>query len=113
MTRFLLGPTFRAKPVVDGLERAVVAPLVEVPPDGTLGWEVFGQITSLTTRLGNRKDGIDNITQIGRAWPSAEIDRQMRLGQSPLPIGHVTRVDSCSYTPFYAVEPLWDSLEEN
>jgi hypothetical protein len=42
VVRLLGRADLAAEPVVDRVQRAVVPPLVEVPPDGALGWEVLG-----------------------------------------------------------------------
>ena len=79
--------TLRAEQVVDGVEGAVVPPLVEVAPDGALGREVLGQVTPLAAGPQDVEDGIDDVAQVGLAWPSAGVDGQVRLDQSPLGVG--------------------------
>src|ERR1700722_5748525 len=58
-----------AEPVVDLLQGAVVPPLVEVTPDGTLGREILGQVAPLAAGAQDVEDGIDDVAQVGLAGP--------------------------------------------
>jgi hypothetical protein len=78
--------------VVDGLQGAVVPPLVEVAPDGALGREVLGQVTPLAPRAEEVEDGIDHIPEVGLAGPPAGVNRDERLDQGPLLIGDVAGI---------------------
>src|SRR5450432_4236272 len=77
--RLLLGADLFTQQVVNRVQRAVVPPLVEVPPRGALGREVLGQVTPLTAGAEDVKDGVDDIPQISRAGTPARVNRQVRL----------------------------------
>jgi len=95
---------------VDGVESAVVSPLVEVTPDGALGREVFGQVTPLATGPQDVEDGIDHVPQGGLAGAASGVDREVWLDQRPLLIGNVAGVGLTSHEPLYPSQPhLWDS----
>ena len=72
--RFLRRADFATEKVVDRLERTVASPLVEVTPDGAFGREVLGQVTPLTAGAENVEKGIDDLSQVGLAGPSAGMD---------------------------------------
>ena len=91
---------------MDGVEGAVVPPLVEVAPDGALGREVLGQVTPLAAGAQDVEDGIDDVAQVGLAGPAAGVDGQVRLDQGPLRVGDVAGVGLRSHTSFYASTPL-------
>ena len=96
---------------MDGVEGAVVPPLVEVAPDGALGREVLGQVAPLAAGAQDVEDGIDDVAQVGLAGPPAGVDGDVRLDQGPLRVGDVAGVGLGSHTPFYAARhPLWDRL---
>jgi hypothetical protein len=63
-----------AEQVVDGVQGAVVPPLVEVPPHGGLGREVLGEVTPLAAGTQDVEDGIDDIAQVGLARSPAGVD---------------------------------------
>ena len=109
--RFLGSANLAAEGVVDVVEGAIMPPLVEVPPGGTLGWEMLEQVTSLATGSQDVQDDIDDIAEVGRAWRPAGVNREVRLDQRPLRVGDVAGVGLGSHNPFYAPKyPLWDSL---
>jgi hypothetical protein len=57
----LLGPSHSvADGVVDTVQRAVVSPFVEIPPNRTLGRKILGQIASLAAVTDQIKDGVDD-----------------------------------------------------
>src|SRR5262249_35600462 len=90
-----------AQEVMDGVQRAVVPPLVEVPPDRTLGREVPGEVAPLAAGPQDVEDGIDDIPEVGLSRPPAEVDRKVRLDPGALPAGHVARVGLRSHASFY------------
>ena len=92
--------------VVDGVQGAVVPPLVEVAPDGAPGREVLGQVTPLAAGPQQVEDGIDDVPKVGRARPPAGVDRQVGLDQGPLRVGDVARVGLRPHVTFYATPPL-------
>ena len=106
----LLGADGFAKPIVEDVERTVVPPLVEVPPDRALGGKVFGQVSPLAPGPQNVENRIDDIPQIRGAGSPAGVDGNVRFDQRPLRVGDITRVRLCSHKPLY-VPPtdLWDS----
>src|SRR5207244_2290166 len=65
--RLLLRPDLAAQRVVDGVQGAVVPPLVEVTPHGTLGREILGQVTPLAAGAEQVQDGIDDVPEVGLA----------------------------------------------
>ena len=89
--------TLRAEQVVDGVEGAVVPPLVEVAPDGALGREVLGEVAPLAAGPQDVEDGIDDVAQVGLAGPPAGVDGDVRLDQGPLRVGDVAGVGLCSH----------------
>ena len=97
--------TLRAEQVVDGVEGAVVPPLVEVPPDGALGREVLGQVAPLAAGAQDVEDGIDDVPQVGLAGPPAGVDGDVRLDQRPLLVGHVAGVGLRSHPILRARPP--------
>src|SRR5262249_46515177 len=91
----------RAEQVVDPVQGAVPAPLVEVPPDGALGGQVAGQVAPLAAGAEDVEDGMDDVPQVGRAGPAAGSGgREEWLDQGPLVVGDVTGVMVRSHTPF-------------
>src|SRR5205085_7488328 len=92
----LLGADLRAEGVVDGVEGAVVTPLVEVAPGGAFGREVLGQVAPLAPGAQHVEAGIDHVPEIGLAGPSSGVDRDQVPDQSPLLIGHVAGILICS-----------------
>ena len=80
----LLSADLLAEQVVDGVQGAVVPPLVEVAPDGALGREVLGEVAPLAARPQQVDDGIDDVAQGGRAGPATGVDRDQPLDQVPL-----------------------------
>src|SRR5205823_2294441 len=68
--------------------------------------EVLGQETPLAARPQDVEDGVDHVAQVGLAWPTAWVDRQVRLDQGPLRVGDVARVGLRSHVAFYAAPPL-------
>src|SRR5438093_1174477 len=104
------GADLAAQGVVDGVEGAVVAPLVEVAPHGRFGGEVLGQVAPLAAGPQDVEDGIDDVAQVGLARPSARVDGDEGLDQGPLRVGDVARVGLRSHGALYAPgHPLWDS----
>src|SRR5262249_27223211 len=99
-------PDLGAEPVVDDVEGAVVAPVVEVTPDGAFGRQVLGQVTPLAACAQDVEDGIDYVAQVGLARVTVRVDRQVRFDQGPLGVGYVAGVRLCSHTSFYASPPL-------
>ena len=81
----LRGADLAAKPVVDRVEGAVAPPLVEVPPDGTLGREVAGQVTPLAAGAEDVEDGVDDVPHVGLSGsPAGRSGRDVGLDQGPL-----------------------------
>jgi hypothetical protein len=79
-----------AEQVVELIEGAVAAPLVEVPPDGALGREVDGQVASLAS---GAEDVEDDVAHVGRSGPTAGSGgREVRLDQGPLLVAEVAGV---------------------
>src|SRR5208337_683632 len=104
-----------AKEVVELLQGPVSSPLVEVTPDGALGWEVHGQIAPLAAGAEDVKDGVEDVPYVGLAGPSAGVDRRdVRLDQGPLCVGDVAGIMVRSHTISTSLEPLlfplWDRL---
>jgi hypothetical protein len=91
---------------VDGVQGAVVPPLVEIPPHGALGREVLGKISPLAAGAEDGEDGIDDIPQVGRAGSSAGGAREVRLDPGPLLVGDVAGVVVRSHTPSTSLDPL-------
>src|ERR1019366_853682 len=103
--RLLLSADPLAEQVVDGVQGAVVPPLIEVPPHSRLGREVLGEVTPLAAGTQDVEDGIDYVAQVGLAWSAAGVDGQLRLDQKPLRVGYVAGVGLCSHESFYASSP--------
>src|SRR5208337_355331 len=104
-----------AKEVVELLQGPVSSPLVEVTPDGALGWEVHGQIAPLAAGAEDAKDGVEDVPYVGLAGPSAGVDRRdVRLDQGPLCVGDVAGIMVRSHPISTSLEPLlfplWDRL---
>ena len=64
---------------MDRVQGAVVPPLIEVAPHGGLGREVLGKVAPLAAGTENVEDSIDDVAQVGLAWPPAGVDGQVRL----------------------------------
>ena len=97
------------------VEGSILPPLVEVAPDGALGWQVSGQVPPLAPGAEDLEDGVDDVPHVGLAGPSAGANRRdVRLDQGPLGIGDVAGVVVCSHTTTTSLGPLmfplWDSL---
>src|SRR2546423_894123 len=60
----LLGADLAARRVVDALQGAVGAPLVEVAPGGAPGGEVLGEEPPLAAGPQDVEDGVDDIPQV-------------------------------------------------
>src|SRR4051812_44968246 len=104
-----------AKEVMDPVQGPVSSPLVEVTPDGALGWEVDGQITPLAAGAEDVEAGVEDVPYVGLAGPSAGADRRdVRLDQGPLLVGHVAGIMVRSHPISTSLEPLlfllWDRL---
>src|SRR6266852_2758079 len=99
-----------AEEVVDGVQGAVVPPLVEVPPHGGLGREVLGEVAPLAAGTQEVEDGIDDVAQVGRARSPARVDGQVRLDQSPLRVADVAGVGLGSHDALYAVRPTYGTV---
>src|SRR5271166_997959 len=104
-----------AKEVVELLQGPVSSPLVEVTPDGALGWEVHGQIAPLAAGAEDVEDGVEDVPYVGLAGPSAGVDRRdVRLDQGPLCVGDVAGIMVRSHPISTSLEPLlfplWDRL---
>src|SRR5262249_8322827 len=89
-----------AQEVMDGVQRAVVPPLVEVPPDRTLGREVPGEVAPLAAGPQDVEDGIDDIPEGGPSRSRAGVGRTVLLDQGPLLVGPVARVCLRSHASF-------------
>ena len=103
--RFLRRADFATEKVVDRIERAVASPLVEVTPDGAFGREVLGQVTPLTAGAEKVENGVDDLSQVGLAGPSAGMDGEMGFDQNPLCIADVAGIGLCSHVALYAFPP--------
>jgi hypothetical protein len=92
----MVGPLPGADPlaeqVMDGAERAVGPPLLEVVPDGALGREVPGQVAPLAAGPQDVEDGVDDVPYRGLAGPAAGEDGDAGLDQGPLGVGDVAGV---------------------
>ena len=110
MVGLLGGAGLLAEEVVDGVQGAVVPPLVEVPPDGALGRKVLGKVTPLAAGAEDVEDGVEDVAGVGLAGTATGVDRDVGLDQGPLLVGDVAGVLVRSHAPFYAPRPLWDSL---
>src|SRR5262245_40052201 len=114
MVGLLGGADLLAEPVVDGVQGAVVPPLVEIPPHGTLGREVLGEIPPLAAGAEDVEDGVDDVAhECLSGSPSEWSGREVGLDPGPLRIGEVAGVVVCSHTPSTSLDPkmfpLWDS----
>src|SRR5262249_16907221 len=113
MVGLLGGADFLAEPVVDGVQGAVVPPLIEIPPHGALGRQVLGEIPPGAAGAEEVEDGIDDIPQVGLAGSSAGGAGEVRLDPGPLLVGDVAGVAVCSHTSSTSLDPrmfpLWDS----
>src|SRR5262249_60008114 len=67
--RLLLLADAVAELIVDGLQGAVVPPLVEVAPNGTLGREVLGQVAPLAAGAHDGEEGGHDVAHRGRSGP--------------------------------------------
>ena len=74
MVRLLGGVDLASMQITDRVQDAVVAPLVEVAPDGALGREIPGQIPPLAARAEDGEDGIDDVTRVGLARSPAGVN---------------------------------------
>src|SRR5262245_61218052 len=113
MVGLLGGADLLAEPVVDGVQGAVVPPLVEIPPHGALGREVLGEIPAWAAGAREVEDGIDDIPQVGLARSSPGGAGEVRLDPGPLLVGDVAGVVVWSHTTSTSLDPrmfpLWDS----
>src|SRR5262249_25338828 len=94
-----------AQGVVEGVQGAVVPPLVEVTPDGAPGREVLGEVTPLATGPLDVEDRGEDVAHRGLARPAAGVHRDQRLDERPWLVGQVAGVSLGSHTPFYAFGP--------
>jgi hypothetical protein len=88
----------RAQGVMDLLQGAVLAPLLEVAPDGALGREVHGQEAPLAAGPQDVKDGVQDIAHRGLAGPASGIHGDQRLDQRPLRVAEVAGIFLGSHT---------------
>src|SRR5262249_12379880 len=94
-----------AELVVDGLQGAVVPPLIEVAPDGAPGREVLGQVAPLAAGPQDVEGGVEDVAHRRLARPAAGVYGDQALDQAPLLIGQVAGVSLGSHTPFYGLAP--------
>ena len=104
-----------AEQVVDLVERPISSPLVEVAPDGALGWEVHREIPPLAAGTKDVEDRVEDVPDVGLTRPPAEGRRgDVRLDQGPLLVGDVAGVIVGSHPISTSLSarlfPLWDSL---
>ena len=80
----------RTQGIDDPLPGAVVAPLLEVVPDGALGQQVVRQQLPLAAGAGLVEQGVEHLADVGRARPAAGLGRRdQRLDDRPLGVGQV------------------------
>ena len=87
---------------MDFLQGAVVPPLIEVAPDGTLGREVLGEVPPLTAGPQDVENGIRDVAHRGFAGTASRVHGDGRLDERPLRVGQVAGVLLGSHTLFYA-----------
>jgi hypothetical protein len=76
--------------MVDNFPSPLIAPCVKIPLHRVEVRKVLRQHPPLATGLGDIEDGIDNISQTGRARPTAgRRRRHVRLDHRPFCIGGV------------------------
>ena len=100
MVRLLGGVDLASMQITDRVQDAVVAPLVEVAPDGALGREIPGQIPPMAAHAEDGEDGIDDVTRVGLARSPAGVNGDMRWEQSPLRVGDVAGRMVRAHAPF-------------
>src|SRR5262249_52781494 len=93
----LLPADLLAQPVVDGLQGAVVAPLVEVAPHRGLGREVLGQVAPLAAGPHEVEDGVEDVAHRRLAGPAPGVDRDQFLDERPLLVRQVAGVLNSSH----------------
>src|SRR5262249_14304614 len=86
-----------AQGVVDQLQGAVLAPLVEVPPDRALGRELPGEELPLAAGPQDVEDGVQDAPHGSLPRPAAGVDRNQVFDQLPLGIRQVAGVRSRSH----------------
>lgn len=95
-----------AKLVVDRVQGAVASTSVEVPPNGTLGRKVTGQVTPMAAGAEDEKDSVDNIAHLGGSGtPYGRGGREVGLNQSPSLVGEVARVVVGCHTTSAKLDP--------
>ena len=104
-----------AERVVDGVQGAVVPPLIEIPPDGAPGRQVNREVAPLAAGAKDVEDGIDDVPHRRLPGPSSgRSGREVRLDQGPLRVGDVAGVVVYSHTTSTSLDPLmfplWDRL---
>src|SRR5262249_53759751 len=90
---------------VEGVQGAVVPPLVEVTPDGAPGREVLGEGTPLATGPQGVEAGVHAVAHPRPPRRAAGGHRDQGLRERPLLVGEVAGVSRRSHTPFYAFGP--------
>jgi hypothetical protein len=98
--RLLGGVDLASMQIAGRVQDAVVAPLVEVAPDGAPGREIPGLIPPLAARTEDGEDGIDDVTRVGLARSPAGVNGGMRWDQSSPHVGDVAGIMVRANAPF-------------
>jgi hypothetical protein len=90
----LLGADPFSPGVVDPLEGAIGSPPVEIVADGTAMGKVMGEQIPLTAGAQLRAQGVVDLAEVHRAWPSWSrlLSGQEGFEESPFFIGHIGRI---------------------
>jgi hypothetical protein len=86
-------PTFRIKRVVDAIQRAVVAPQVEIIKKRAARWQVLRDCTPLASRAQNIHDPVHHFAHVNVALVAAALGwRDQRFDMRPFIVRQITRI---------------------
>src|SRR5450755_1870054 len=90
---FVLLPTFHIKRVVDTIQRAVVAPQVEIIKQRAARWQVLRDCTPLASRAQNIHDPVHHFAHVDVALVAAALGwRDQQFDMRPFIVGQITRI---------------------
>src|SRR2546429_9621323 len=90
---FALLSTLHIKRVMDAIQRAVVAPQVEIVEQCAAWWQVFRDRTPLASRAQNIHNPVHPFAQLDMALVATPLrGRDQRFDMRPFIVGQITRV---------------------
>src|SRR4029077_357939 len=86
-------PTFHIKRVVDAIQRAVVAPQVEIIKKRAARWQGLRDCTPLASRAQDIHDPVYHFAHVDEAVDAAALAwRDQQLDKRPFIVGQITRI---------------------